>query len=75
MGRMAQDTPDTLLFIVTAGIGSYFISASFPRITAFVSAQLPESLRRRMDGAGRDLKASFGGLLRAQLILMLMTFF
>ena len=75
VGRMAQDTPDTLLFIVTAGIGSYFISASFPRITAFVSAQLPESLRRRMDGAGRDLKASFGGLLRAQLILMLMTFF
>ncbi len=75
VGRAAQSTPDTLLFIVTAGIGSYFISASFPRITAFIALQLPEGFRRRMEGVGHNLKASFGGFLRAQLILMLMTFF
>ena len=75
VGRAAQSTPDTLLFIVTAGIGSYFISASFPRITAFIALQLPESFRRRLEGVGHNLKASFGGFLRAQLILMLMTFF
>lgn len=75
VGRAAQSTPDTLLFIVTAGIGTYFISASFPRITAFVAAQLPDGFRARLEGVGQNLKASFGGFIRAQLILMLMTFF
>ena len=50
------------------------LSASFPRSVAFLRAQIPESLRRRMDSLGRDLKGSFGGLLRTQLILMGMTF-
>lgn len=73
--RAAQATPDTLLFLVTAGIGTYFISAAFPRVTAFIAAQLPDGLRRKLDGVGQNLKASFGGFLRTQLILMLMTFF
>jgi len=75
VGRAAHSTPDALLFIVTAAIGSYFISASFPRVTAFIALQLPDSFRRRLEGVGHNLKASFGGFLRAQLILMLMTFF
>ena len=73
--RTAQASPDTLLFAVTAGIGTYFISAAFPRINAFILAQLPESFRRRLEGLGADVKGSFGGFMRAQLILMAMTFF
>lgn len=75
VGKAAQASPDFLLFTVTAGIGTYFISASFPKTTAFVAAQLPESFRRRLSGLGQDLKGSFGGFIRAQLILMAMTFF
>lgn len=75
LGRAAQNSPDALLFAVTAGIGTYFFSASFPRVMAFLAAQLPEELRRRLAGLGRDLRSSFGGFLRAQLILMAMTFF
>lgn len=75
VGRAAQAGPDALLFTVTAGLGTYFTSASFPRVTAFLTAQLPRELRRRLEGLGRDLKSSFGGFLRAQLILMAMTFF
>jgi len=75
VGRIAQCSPDILLFTVTAGIGSYFISASFPRTLAFIRAQLPQNLLRRAEGLGETLKASFGGFLRAQLILMAMTFF
>ena len=71
----AQSSPDFLLFAATAGIGTYFISASFPRTLAFVAAQLPEDFRRRLSGLGKDLKASFGGFFRAQLMLMAMTFF
>lgn len=73
--RTAQSSPDTILFIVTAGIGSYFVSAAFPKVNAFLLAQLPDKLRLKLRGLGADLKSSFGGVLRAQLILMLLTFF
>lgn len=75
LAKMAQASPDILLFVVTAGIGTYFISASYPRTTAFILAQLPETFRGRLEGLGQDMKGSFGGFLRSQLILMLMTFF
>lgn len=73
--RAAQASPDFLLFSVTAGIGTYFISASFPRTKAFIKAQLPEKLCRRASILAAELKNGFGGFLRAQLILMAMTFF
>ena len=75
VARAAQNSPDMILFAVTAGIGTYFLSASFPRVIAFLMAQLPSELRRKLEGLGRDLKSSFGGFFRAQLILMAMTFF
>ena len=74
LGRAAQKGPNILLFTVTAGIGTYFVSASFPKSTAFIMAQIPSSLKERFSGFGGDLKGSFGGFLRSQLILMAMTF-
>ena len=73
--RLAGRSPDLLLFVVTAGIGSYFCSASFPRLLAFLSAQVPEEWKKRLEGMGPELKGSLGGWLRAQLILMGITFF
>ena len=73
--KTAQASPNTLIFVITLSIGSYFLSASFPRVNAFMLAQLPQSLRHRLRGLGADLKSSFGGVLRSQLILMAMTFF
>ena len=75
LSHMAQASPDTLLFLVTAALGTYFISASFPEVNAFLLAQLPEGVRRRISGLGEDLKGGFGGLLRAQLLLMCICFF
>jgi sporulation integral membrane protein YtvI len=75
LSRTAQASPDTLLFLVTAALGTYFISASYPPVHAFLLAQLPDALRRRASGLGADLKSGFGGLLRAQLLLMLLCFF
>ena len=74
LSHAAQASPDTLLFIVTAAIGSYLISASYPKTLAFLRAQLPLSFLQRLEGMGKDLKAGFGGMLRSQLILMAMTF-
>ena len=74
LAKAAQSSPNVLLFAVTAGIGTYFISASYPKVIAFVSAQIPQGLKERLSGLGRDLKGSFGGFARAQVILMGMTF-
>lgn len=71
----AQKSPSTLLFAVTAGIGSYFFSASYPSTMAFLSAQLPESLRNKIKLLSKELKTSLGGFFRAQGILMAMSFF
>lgn len=75
LGKAAQKSPNTLLFAVTAGLGSYFISASFPKTTAFIEAQLPEGMRRKVKALSGELKSSMGGFLRAQLILMAISFF
>jgi len=75
LSKTAQASPNMLLFTVTVAIGSYFVSASFPRVNAFLLAQLPSALRAKLKGLGSDLKYSFGGVFRAQLILMLLTFF
>ena len=75
LSRTAQASPDTALFFVTAALGTYFLSASFPTVRAFLLAQLPRALRRRLEGAGADLRGGLGGVLRAQGILLLMTFF
>ena len=71
----AQRSPDVLLFLVTAGIGTYFFSASFPSVLAFLKAQIPCHVFRHWEGMGQNLKLSFGGLFRAQLLLMGLTFF
>ena len=60
LSRTAQASPDTLLFIVTTGIGTYFISAAFPKINVFILAQLPSGFRQRLEGLGADLRGSFG---------------
>lgn len=73
-GRIAQSGPDVLLFAVTAGIGTYFLSSEYPKVTAFLRLQLPDGLRRRFEGMGGELRASLGGWLRAQLIMMGLTF-
>jgi sporulation integral membrane protein YtvI len=70
LSRFAQSGPDLLLFTVTAGLGTYFLSASFPKSMAFLRAQLPDALANRLRELRTDLRGSFGGLLRTQLLLM-----
>lgn len=75
VGKTAQRSPDILLFSITAAIGSFFLSASFPHTVAFIAAQLPESLKSKLSLLRHYLKGSFSGLIRAELILMGITFF
>lgn len=75
LGKAAAGSPTIFLFLVTAGIGTYFFSAAFPETLAFIAAQLPQQAVERLRCVRADLKKSFGGFMKAQLILMGMTFF
>jgi len=75
IAKAAQNSPDIFLFIVTAGIGTYFLSASFPRICAFIYAQMPSSLKEKLSVLTNSMRSGMGGWLRAQLILIAITFF
>lgn len=74
LARLAQGSPGAALFAVTALVGMELLSAAYPQTLAFLSAQLPAALRERLGGLGADLKKSFGGWLRAQALLMGVTF-
>lgn len=72
--KTAAATPDVLMFAVTAIIGAYFISSSFPQLMHFFALQLPERARERARVIRRDLRDTLGRWLRAQLIMLLITF-
>ena len=71
---LAQRSGDLLLFVFTAGLGSFFLSAAFPQVKAFLRAQLPRRWLHQLQIVSQDLKQSFGGFLRAQALLAVITF-
>ena len=74
VGSLAQNSPDILLFSVTTAIGVYFVSASWPEIYAFIRRQIPARFHSRMRDAKSDFRETISKFLRAQLLLLVMTF-
>ena len=70
----AAGAPGTLLFAVTALIGFYFASASYPSLLHAVARALPERFLARARLMRRDLRRTLGRWLKAQAILLLITF-
>jgi len=70
----AGRTPAVLLFAVSCGIGVYFISASYPSILSFIKRQIPQNWQGRASLIHSDFSFSLGNWLKAQLILILITF-
>lgn len=74
VSAVAEKTPSVLLFTLTTGIGVYFFSASYPDIVRFVSSQIPENQKPLMKFLRTDLLRTVACWLRAQFILMAITF-
>ena len=70
----AQSGPDMLLFIITLLLGTYFACASYPKLVRTFNSVLSESVRERLWDTRCQLKSSFSGYIRSQLILMALTF-
>ena len=70
----ASALPNLALFLFTAVLATYFTSARRPALLVFLRRQVPRPWLARFRGAGRRLKSTLGGWLRAQGLLMLITF-
>ncbi len=66
--------PDTLLFLLTTVLSCYFSAVEFPRLRAICREHLPPALLRYCRKLGASIKTVLGGWVRAQLILMGITF-
>lgn len=70
----AAALPNVGLFLFTTALATYFSSSSRPRLMAFLRRQVPERFHARMDEARGILKGAFGNWLKAQGLLMVITF-
>lgn len=70
----AAALPNVMLFLFTTALATYFSTATSPQLLAFLRRQVPERWRARVDEARSILKGAFGAWLRAQGLLMLITF-
>lgn len=71
---VAAAMPSVMLFAVTAVIGAYFASASYPALKDFLALQLPDSARVKVRGIAAGLKRTILRWFKAQLLMMLITF-
>lgn len=66
--------PDTLLFVLTTVLSCYFAAGELPRLRAICREHLPPKLLGHCRKLGASMKTVLGSWVRAQLILMGITF-
>lgn len=71
---IAGALPNLVLFVVTGILSTYFISSDFPAVKDFLLRQLPEKWRGRAENAKGHMKGTLGKWLKAQGILIALTF-
>ena len=71
---MAAAAPAAFLFAVTAVVGTYFISAGYPELLHRAARCLPERFLCRARISRRELRRTLGRWLRAQGLLLGITF-
>ncbi len=73
--RVILTLPDTFVFLGTAVLSSFMISAQLPRLRPFLQGRLPPAWSRKILPVLHNLKVNVGGWFRAQCKLMVLTFF
>ncbi len=71
---LAGSLPSVLLFITACIFSTYFISSDYPRVAAFLVRQIPRRFRDKVLRTKNHLTSTMGKWLRAQGLLMLLTF-
>ena len=66
--------PGIFLFLVTTVVASFMISAERQTVLSWLRAHLPETWQEKAKALGGHLRAALRGWIRAELLLMLITF-
>lgn len=74
VSSLAGTLPGIALFWVAATLSTYFISRDYPKVTAWLAHRLPQSLREKALRTKKHIGGSVGKWLRAQGIMMCVTF-
>ncbi len=72
--RIAAHMPKILVFTATYAVGTFFISSRYNEVKSFILRQIPEKYRSGMAGIKTGLLGTLVKWLRAQLMLMGVTF-
>ena len=75
LSSFAASAPAVFLFVITYILGVFTISSSFPDIRKFMIRQIPPKWRPGARGLKSDIISTMAKWLKAQVILMLVTFF
>ncbi|HEX3016019.1 MAG TPA: sporulation integral membrane protein YtvI [Desulfobacteria bacterium] len=68
--RVLAALPATFAVILVATIGTYFISADYPRVLAFLQSLFPRSWKNKVQAVSTDLGAALFGYIKAQTTLI-----
>ncbi|NLC68688.1 MAG: sporulation integral membrane protein YtvI [Clostridiaceae bacterium] len=70
----AISIPEALLFLIITVLATYFISSDRERISKFFASQFPEKWNNKVKSIISDMFSAFLGYVKAQLIIMAITF-
>ncbi len=74
VSRLLSALPGSLFFLMTMVLSCYFAAGELPRLRELLRLQLPKTLGAKLSHVLSSIKAALGGWLRAQLMLMGVTF-
>lgn len=72
--NVASHLPSALVFVVMTFLSTYFLLNDKRQFKLWLRRNMPERLFTHVSGIKRELKGALGGYLRAQFILMFITF-
>lgn len=73
--EVVKRLPNVLVFIIALILGTYFISSDRKRISSSIKSFVPQNARVHLSAMKNDLLKALFGYVRAQLLLMTITFF
>lgn len=74
VSRFLGALPDSIFFLMTLILSTYFAAGELPRLREMGALKLPEPVSRWIHTAGGSVRTALGGWFRAQLKLMAVTF-
>ncbi|HZJ83122.1 MAG TPA: sporulation integral membrane protein YtvI [Clostridia bacterium] len=66
--------PDMVVFIVVTVVSTYFMSRDKQKIGAYIYKRIPVSWMKKVNSLKKDMLLALGGFMKAQIILMAVTF-